>query len=154
MNQTCFRFERNQSTALHNVTILEQYNYDLNRIITIQHPSPISYGSEFKSSSDLRELLQHHPHWTHLKDMLNNGATFPLLPISQQEWNIDLEYHKSTTKYKTMPDPIITEDVQRGFSLPLPIDALVRIPNASLAPLGCHKQETIDNEGKKSQNSE
>jgi hypothetical protein len=121
MNQTCFRFERNQSAALHNAAILERYNYDLNRIITIQHPSPISYRSEFKSSSNLRELLQHQPHWTHLKDMLDNVATFPLLPFSQQERNIDLEFHlkrgnhKSTTKYKTMLDPIITEDVQRGF---------------------------------------
>ncbi len=42
------------------------------------------------------ELLQHHLRWIHLKDILDNGATFPLLPISQQERNIDLEFHLNT----------------------------------------------------------
>jgi hypothetical protein len=45
-----------------------------------------------------------------------------------------------------MLDPI-SEDVERGFSLPLPMDVLFKIPNASLAPLGCHKQETINESG-------
>lgn len=43
----------------------------------------------------------------------------------------------------------ITEDVIRGFALPLPIDAIFDIPNASLAPLGCRKQETINEVGPK-----
>ncbi len=41
-------------------------------------------------------------------------------------------------------DSNITEDVACGFSLPLPTDLLFKIPNTSLAPLGCHKQEMIN----------
>jgi hypothetical protein len=48
-----------------------------------------------------------------------------------------------------MLDPIISEDVIRGFSLPLPLDVLFKIPDASLAPLGCHKQDTINEIGEK-----
>jgi hypothetical protein len=42
---------------------------------------------------------------------------------------------------------IITDDIKKGYPLPLPITILDKIPNASLAPLGCHKQSTIDDKG-------
>ena len=42
---------------------------------------------------------------------------------------------------------ILKEDVERGFALPLPITALHFIPNASLAPIGCVKQFTVDLSG-------
>ena len=39
---------------------------------------------------------------------------------------------------------IIQEDVERGFALPFPITALHFLPNASLAPLGCVRQSSVD----------
>jgi hypothetical protein len=87
--------------------------------------------------------------------ILDEGATFPLLPISHEERLMDLAFHlkrgnhKSTVKYKAVLDSSITEDVVRGFTLPLPTDILFDIPNASLAPLGCHKQVTINEVGAK-----
>jgi hypothetical protein len=44
-------------------------------------------------------------------------------------------------------DKLITDDIERGFALLLPISCLYKIPNASLAPLGCHKQSKIDERG-------
>jgi len=44
---------------------------------------------------------------------------------------------------------LIEEDVIRGFALPLPISVIRKIPNASLAPLGCIEQESIDSQGNK-----
>jgi hypothetical protein len=41
-------------------------------------------------------------------------------------------------------DRLITEDIERGFFLPLPISCLEKKPNALLAPLGRQKQSTID----------
>ncbi len=49
-------------------------------------------------------------------------------------------------------DSSITEDVAHGFTLPLPTDILFKIPNASPATLGCHKQEAINESGAKVQN--
>jgi hypothetical protein len=43
----------------------------------------------------------------------------------------------------------ITEDMVCGFSLPIPTNCVFNIPNTFLAPLGCHKQETINEAGEK-----
>jgi hypothetical protein len=42
---------------------------------------------------------------------------------------------------------IIKEDIARGFALPLPVETLRYLPNASLAPLGCIEQSSIDASG-------
>ncbi len=46
-----------------------------------------------------------------------------------------------------MLDKAIQEDITKGFALPLPADILHLIPNASLTPLGCIEQETINERG-------
>jgi hypothetical protein len=42
---------------------------------------------------------------------------------------------------------MIQEDVEWGFALPLPIELLPYISNASIVPLGCHEQTTINASG-------
>jgi len=80
---------------------------------------------------------------------------FYLLPISQENRVIDLNYQKnrgndkSTLKSKDILNKIIQEDVERGFALPLPIKLLKFIPNASLAPLGWQEEETINERGER-----
>jgi len=76
-----FIFENSQAAAHHNSLLLETHHYNLGEIIASYHPSPLSFGSEFWPTSDIFELLQHHPHWPHLHHILENGATFPLQPI-------------------------------------------------------------------------
>jgi hypothetical protein len=46
---------------------------------------------------------------------------------------------------------MINDNISRGFALPLPIDILPLLPNASLAPLGCVEQEMINELGEKNQ---
>jgi hypothetical protein len=151
-----FIFERSTQAAMHNAAILKRFNFDLKAAILAQSPSQVSFGSEFRDSCQLQELLQDHPFWKKLKDILDNGATFPLNPIDDASRKSDLEFHadqgnhKSTIKFKEPLDLAISEDVLRGFSLPLPVEILFDIPNASLAPLGCIHQDTIDEHGKKS----
>jgi len=43
----------------------------------------------------------------------------------------------------------IINNISRGFALPLPTEILHLIPNASLAPLGCVEQESINELGEK-----
>jgi hypothetical protein len=65
----------------------------------------------------------------------------------------DLEFHlsrgnlKSSEKYHQIISDIISEDIEKGYAFPLPLSILNKIPNASIAPLGCHKQSTIDCKG-------
>jgi hypothetical protein len=44
---------------------------------------------------------------------------------------------------------LIAEDVERGFTIPLPTLVLYKLPQASLAPLGCVQQSSIDALGNK-----
>jgi len=84
-NQPQFIFQRSKEVAYHNALILQQHNFNLDAAIRAQKGSQVYYGSELKSSSQLQELLEHHPHWTHLKKILNDGATFPLIPIDNKD---------------------------------------------------------------------
>jgi len=77
LNPPLFIFKRCKIAAAHNAKILESFDYDLNKVILQQHPSQISYGSEFRPSSSLEGLLQDHPLWPRLKMILDEGATFP-----------------------------------------------------------------------------
>jgi uracil DNA glycosylase len=57
MKNPAFIFENSQAAAHHNSLLLEKHNFDLEKIISSNHPSPLSFGSDFQPSSDLFELL-------------------------------------------------------------------------------------------------
>jgi hypothetical protein len=155
LSEPGFKFEKTQAAATYNASLLRHHKFDLGRVIQSHHPSQISFGSEFKSSSDLEELLRDHPLWPKLKDILEKGATFPLQEVSDETRSEDIQFHldrgnhKSSIKFKSAMDTNISEDIIQGFALPLPISVIYEIPDASLAPLGCHKQETINERGEK-----
>jgi len=102
---------------------------------------------------DLEPLLFHHPNWQALKEILTNGVTFPLLPISPEDSKLDMEFHasrgnhKSAAKNQAALEKIIENDFSKGFALPLLKEVLFNIPNASLAPLGCVEHDTINERG-------
>jgi hypothetical protein len=110
----------------------------MNRVISSFHSSILLFGSNFKPSSDLEELLHHHPFWNKLKEVIDHGAKFPLSQISREDRINDLNFllkrgsHKSTNKFKEMMDPLLSDDIARGFTLPLPIASLHEICDASL----------------------
>jgi hypothetical protein len=79
-------------------------------------------------------------------------SQIPLKPIPDNLQRDDIEYHlkhKATEKFSEALAKIVTDDIHNGFALPLTIDIIKQIPNASLAPLGCHLQETINEFGER-----
>jgi hypothetical protein len=48
-----------------------------------------------------------------------------------------------------MLEKLISEDVRKGYALPLTLNTLQFLPNASLAPLGCQEQASINERGEK-----
>lgn len=52
-------------------------------------------------------------------------------------------------KFSDTISKIIQDDVEKGFALPLPLEILPFIPNASIAPLGCHEQTTLNSLGER-----
>jgi hypothetical protein len=136
-----------------NSKILQYFNYNLEEAILAQRSSQVMFGSEFKHPDLLCELLQDHPNWEKFKGILLHGAVFPLAPIPEDERSSDLEFHlsrgnhKSAIKHDNILDELISSDIRHGFALPLLIYVLPFIKNASIAPLGCHEQETINEAG-------
>jgi hypothetical protein len=150
MNPPLFIFKLCPSTAGFNAKVLAENNFDLESIILQQHPSQLSYGSEFRDPNLLEELLGQHPIWPRLKSILSEGAHFPLEEISSEERETDLVFHASRGNHKSASKnieilrDIVKEDVERGFAIPLPVTALHFLKGASLAPLGCVQQSSID----------
>lgn len=52
-----FIFEHSREAALHNAIVLENFYFDIDKAIQAQKGSQVFYGSEFKNSSILHDLL-------------------------------------------------------------------------------------------------
>ena len=79
-----FKFEWSKEAAQLNALILETFEYNIDASIRSQMERQVLYGSEFKPPHLPQELLNHHPHWENLQELLSNGATFPVLPIEKE----------------------------------------------------------------------
>jgi len=90
-----------------------------------------------------------------MKIILSEGATYPLRDIPKEIRKEDLVFHrdrgnhKSAQQFSEIITGIVKEDIERGFALILPIQVLDFIQNASIAPLGCIKQMTINSSGER-----
>jgi hypothetical protein len=125
------KFEQSREAALHNAIILDSFNFDVNKSIRAQQGSQVFYGSEFKDPSMLQELLEHHPHWGSLQKILQHGANFPLLPLDPENHQKDLLFHRehgnqnSADKQCDKLDMIISNEIQQGFALLLPVEIFI-----------------------------
>ncbi len=59
-------------------------------------------------------------------------------------FHISCGNYQSASKHKAILDNLISEDISKGLALPLKIDTLQILQNASIAPLGCIKQTSIN----------
>jgi hypothetical protein len=67
------------------------------------------------------------------------------------DFHLSRANHKSAIKNQEALAKIIENDIIKGYALPLPLDIIKDIPNASLAPLGCIEQDTINERGERTQ---
>ena len=148
LDKSKFKFDTSTKSAEHNWTILQQHD-NLGAVIIADGNSALRYGSEFKGSSRLMKLFSLHPLWKRVKNILDNGITYPLSPLSTEMRSRDLieglEFgnHKGTEKYKKYLHKLLDSDVTHGYSLILPRRAATLIPDALIAPLNIIEQNTI-----------
>ena len=148
-----FRFDLTDEAANHNFKILEDNDFDLQKIITADPLSPLYPGSEWRPTDILQPIFQDHPLWNKIKSHCTDGVYWPTEPIEEQERLRDLalviEYgnHKSAVESKEDIYAATKKEVVRGWQLPLPIDKIHLIPGAVAAPMGFPKQFTIDEKG-------
>ena len=154
LKQSSFNFEMSESAAKHNATILQQYDYDMTRVISAMNNSHIGYGSEFRPVSIFQSIFQKIPFWKEVQLTLSRVAKYPLERISNQCRLIKLEEsicrgnHQSAVKNPVVLNKLIDKEAKMGFQLPITIDSIRNMPHACIAPYGIIEQQTIDESGK------
>ncbi len=136
-----FKFEMNGEAAESNFHIFWRFHFDLGKAIKAQARLPIGYGSEFQKSEVLLPLLQKHPLWNQMREMLAHGLQWPTEPITEKDRVADLTKvlkfgnHKGATTQPELLLKLVSGDVKHGYALPLPLGKIKRIPGICMAPL-------------------
>ena len=153
VKQSKFRFDVSETAATHNIEYLQKFDYDLRAALESDKDSFTSPGSKFRPVPILEPLLKHHPLWHRLKRHLLHGIDFPLHPLSTQSRKRDLldalqfGNHKGVAKFPTFYRDLNTDDIQHGFSIPIPKKKILQIQEALLCPMNVVEQLTISATG-------
>jgi hypothetical protein len=149
---TPWTFKQTQEAATKNSMLLHSLNFDVEK--ATQHPrnTILSYGSEFRPTNIIKPLLQYHPQWTEVELIINNGANYPLRPITEQDRLDDIQYminrgnHQSTkpTENQAALDKAFDKEVKAHWAIPLNPAVINMIPGASITPLGVATQWTVN----------
>ena len=140
--------------AQHNNKILESVDFDVERLIQTYSRTTLGYGSEFRTVEQLKPLIERHPHFRELSLVLKFGMSYVFeRELDQTTKSEELRTllargnHQSAKAHPDRVSNLLEKDVTHGFAIPLPIEAVLRIPNAALQPLGLAHQWTLDKNG-------
>jgi hypothetical protein len=145
-----FNFKMNSEAAEKNFLVLKSFDFNIGRAIEAQAKSPVGYGLEFRKGGILFPLLQNHPLWPCMKDLLEFGSCWPTEPIPEKDRITDLDKalkfgnHKGATTQPELLLKLVSGDVKHGYALPLPLNKIKQIPRICMAPLNIQPQWTIN----------
>ena len=95
-----------------------------------------------------------HPLWSKMEDILTNGSKWPLDDLSEEscisELNDALTFgnHKGASLKSDILKKLISKDVKYGYSVPIPLTSVTKIPGLKMAPTNIMAQNTIDELGR------
>ena len=153
MRKPEFTFELTREAAEKNFLVLRRYGFDLEKALSAHQGTPLEYGSEFRTVPELEPLLMLHPLWPHMKSILHEGSLFPLAELDEDTRTADLEEalvrgnHKGAKDKPVLLKKLFGKDVTHGYTVPLPLDKLTRIPGVVIAPVNIQAQNTINEFG-------
>jgi hypothetical protein len=154
LSKPIFEFNLSIKAAEKNYIILMgKFKGDLYKALHAQQGLPLQYGSKFKPVSTLAPIFSNHPSWEKVKTVLLDGSTWPLLPLDDQNRLLDTDNalafgnHKGTDQQPELLLNLVQDDVDRGFTLPLPLNKIKKIPGILLAPLNIQLQKNINKRG-------
>ncbi|KAI2512067.1 hypothetical protein MHU86_2355 [Fragilaria crotonensis] len=153
-NKSPIQFASTAEAARANDDILRSVNYDLEELIKQFPNTTLGYGSEFRSTKQLRTLLGRHPNFNMLAQVIDHGMDYIFTrELSPEEQRTEMLVilargnHKSAQALPDQVSKLLDKDVVHGFAIPIPITTVVKIPNAGVQPLGLASQWTIDTSG-------
>ena len=149
-----FAFEFSLEAANKNFILLKRkFGGDLSKALPAQSNMPLGYGSKFKPIEMLELIFKNHPSWSRMKRILTHGSKWPLQPLDEEdrikdvEEALNFENHKGAIKQQELLKKLVTNDVIRGFAIPLPLSKITQIPGILFAPLNIQAQNTINERG-------
>ena len=146
-------FEFNLSVEAANknyILLMQKFGGDLHRALHAQNESPLSYSSEFKPVSFLEPIFLHHPSWPRMKSILLEGSTWPLSPLDESDWLLDINNaldfgnHKGAEGQQELLLKLVKDNVDRGFAFPLPFNKIKNVPGVILVPLNIQLKKTTN----------
>jgi len=78
LKEPFFHFKMSRQALKRNYKILKENKFDLEKVLNFHPNSITSYGSEFKDTFHLKDLLSKHPRWEKMNHHLNHGVSFPV----------------------------------------------------------------------------
>ena len=134
MTTSLFKFEVSPEAAKSNFNQLAKSNFDLGSLLNPSDRCATSYGSEFKTPSELGGLLAKHPRWKDLKEKLEKGCEYYLEDLPEEDRVKDLQErvrrgnHKSAERHCEFLSDAMKKEVEKGWALIVPDDEALKIP--------------------------
>jgi hypothetical protein len=149
-----FMFKMTEEATKHNLAVLEKYKFSLERALDAQSDSPLGYGKEFRPPDILHLVFDQHLLWNWMEAILTNGSKWPLEEVSKASRTSDLQdaltfgNHKGASKKPDLLLKLISKDVKYGYSVPIPLESVTRIPGLEMAPMNIMVQNRINEFGR------
>ena len=89
-----------------------------------------------------------------MESILTHGSKWPLIDTSDNNQGNDVikaltfGNHKGASKKPDLLKELVKKDVKYGYSVPIPLESVTKIPGLILAPMNIMAQDTINKFGR------
>ena len=142
LHESPCQFIASDQAANHNLKILKDNDFNLEKICQRGSRSVMTFGSEYKPVAELKKLFGKHPRWNKFHDILTFGVNFDLEYMDEDLRLKDLNaayergIHKSAKKNEHYLSKDMTKEIEQGWSLILPENCYKDIPGLILNHMG------------------
>ena len=149
-----FTLDMTAEATKKNYIILKSFNFDVKRALEAQARSPVGYSSEFRRREVLQPLLQNHPLWPRLENLLIFGSQWQRAEIPKEDRIANLHEalnfgnHKGASSQPEILTKLVSGNIIHGYAVPLPLGKITHLPGICMAPLNIQPQWTINACGK------
>ncbi len=85
-----FSFELSNKAAMHNLTVLRKYQFNLGIALEANKDSPLGPGKEFKPPNVLHNFFGLHPFWSQMEAIFMHRIVWPLVELDKDLRKQDL----------------------------------------------------------------
>ena len=151
-----FEFKNTTEAAKKNDLLLLHFKGNLQEAINADRNNCLSPSTEFCQLKFIQPLLNLHEDGQKLIDIVTNCVSYPMrsnveytdeLKVSDVKAAIAQGNSKSTTGHEKLIQSKYKTEVERGWMLPIPLQAINSIEGVGITPIGITNQTTLNEKG-------